>query len=199
MTIRPDDVPAAMKAAFGVHRVAAAWNMLCSGDESNRMAALRGFERMLASRGLALEDVASAILALPDKGSARPGQPSASPFDDLFRGFMRPEGNAGFGKTPPPPPPPPPRPKVKPLKSREEIPASVFGTIRIDDERNIHSGPMITFTVETDEARYGPIVAFAGAHLERIKQAATTWSPIGLAIAQPKDARRQPSVVRIIR
>lgn len=195
MPERPHDVPAAMRAAFEEHRVVAAWNMMALSDDENRMAALRGFERLLVARGLRLEDMTATVLAVPTGRNARRGRSAFERMvDDVVDEPTPAEPRRGRSAT---------TPENLPLRSGEAIPAQIRGHVRIVEDDGVLDGErpvaMLTFSVVSQDAVYGPIVAYAGAYMNRLEEIVRQGRPVAMVVGQPHRGRRHPYLIRFTR
>jgi hypothetical protein len=168
-----DKIAAAVRDVFASNRMQAAWRMAQGSSQENRMPAVEAIFRMLEKEGLTFEDVMTAVLTIrPDP--AIPANPMADAFgnwEGIFR--MNPKRTAQTAPTPTPAPDPrtPPR-GTKSFHAGSEIPATITGTVHIDDERPTKNGRMVVFTVHYDTEVYGPIVCFTNTGIGVLKAAA---------------------------
>ena len=168
---------------------------MATSEDKNRMAALRGFERLLVARGLGLEDVAKAILALP---KARKRQRGRSAFERMFDDVVGDQGDDEPQRRTT-------SPKVEdlPIRSGDAIPAVVQGYVRLVEDDGSRDAEMkvatLAFNVVSQNAVYGPILAYAGAYMNKLEEAVRHARTVALVIGQPNRGRKHPYLIRFTR
>jgi hypothetical protein len=203
MTDRPSDVPAAMRAAFSSKRVCDAWSMMALGQGADRLAAIGGFERLLQTHGLTLEDVRETILSIRMPSPASdpvpikvtnvvtataaprgfsPVPPSAIPPEALRRPAFSPGGIQGDGRR---------------LVGGPQIPGRVAGRVCLHHRRPTRVGEELSFSVEDDATIWGPISAFSDPQIAHLVESAASGATIALALEPTQSARIPPKVRRI--
>ena len=199
MTERPQDVPAAMREAFAGHRTASAWNLLASSGPNERLAALLGFERLLAAQGLVLADVATAIAAIPAPDLPKARTDRNDGFDAAdFRGFGGVHARAAWPTEPGAPGPAAMDGDGRRIVKDVAVPETVIGRIRISERRPTRgSGEMLVFTAETESTVYGPMASFASPQIAHLVEAARSNWIIRLMIERTHSDRIMPKVRRL--
>jgi hypothetical protein len=202
MTERPADIPAAVREAFAGHRVGSAWNLVVSAHPNERLAALLGFERLMAAKGLGLADVAVAIAALPEPVAvAAPRRDPDDPSIDwsVFAGFGGSFSKEDARRAPTPPArPATPAPRTRIELRGPAVPETVIGRIRIEERRPTRSdGEMLVFVAETEDRTYGPMAAYAGPQIAHLVEAERSNWIIRLMIERTHSDRILPKVRRL--
>jgi len=190
-----DRIPAAVRAVFETNRMKTAWSMASSATSDSRLAAIEGVCRILAKEGLTLEDVMTAVLAL------KPAAPAAPSMADAFGGFGDIFGAMNARRQAEAAPAAAPRNRAAERIRREgsEIPATIHGTIRILDEREISRGRMLVFEVTDSNYRYGPIVCFANTGIERLKAGVEEDAFMAMSVRQANGEGLNPTATNIRR
>lgn len=165
------DIAGAVRELFASNRMQSAWRMAQGSTQEMRMPAVEAIFRMLDREGLTFEDVMTAVLTIkPDP--AIPANPMADAFGNWEGMFgMSPKRAARPTPNPAPDPRTPPR-GTKSFHADSEIPATITGTVHIDDERPTKNGRMVVFTIHYDTEVYGPIVCFTTTGIGVLKAAA---------------------------
>jgi hypothetical protein len=189
------DIPAAVRAAFSTNRIQTAWNMACSAQPGDRQAGIEGVVRMLAKDGLKLEDLMTAILAIP----AAPEPRKASAMETAFGGFgdifaemtakakERVRTDTQY------------RPFQQPTRhlSGADIQSTIHGVVTIEDERPTRNGRMLVITVKNANDTMGPLVCFSTAGIDRLKLCAGADIEASMSVKQPIGENQMPSVTNV--
>jgi hypothetical protein len=193
-----DRIPAAVRDAFSTNRLQAAWRMAQGSTQEMRMPAVEAIFRILEKEGLTFEDVMTAVLTI---------KPSTAGFgvsmEQAFSGFEGIFGDRPFGRNAKPAPEPEAAPArggtMRRHRSGSDIPATIKGTISIDDERPTRNGRMVVFTVTDGDDVYGPIVCFTSTGIGTLKACAEDDDFAAMSVRQPNGEGMNPSATNVRR
>lgn len=183
-------------------RLTAALAKIAVENDGEALAAARIATKLLADRGLKWTDVAQMItgktiadVMVADGLRPDAATPTANPFTDIFSGFA---AAAGWSKP------------AEPVRTKRatryvigaEIPAHLYGAVRIDDEGKWRGGDMLTVSITNVDGteQYGPIRVFDDAICADLRKAADRNDPqiVTVVVRQPRDAsgRHFPVIVQ---
>ena len=146
--------------------------------------AFRVATRALAKRGLTWRELAERGLGAPAPKPIWQG-PTPTPSPDAPRYADR------TSAPPPPPPPPPPPDPEKPRKRGFDVPPAISGIVRIiDDDRK---AKLLIVEVEGRDARYGPLLAYAGTVRDTLLAANNRYGT--LRVRPPRHETSMPQIV----
>lgn len=208
---RPADhkIPGAVRDMFSTNRMQSAWRMAQGSTQEMRKPAIDAIFRMLEAEGLTFEDVMTAVLTIkpdgPDLGKTM--EDAFAGFGDIFSAspFAR-RGEfaaAPFAQRARPAPEraadPRPRGGMRTHRSGPDIPATIKGTVSIDDERATRNGRMLVFSITDGDVVHGPIVCFTTTGIGTLRACCDEGEMVAMSVRQPNGPGLSPSATNIRR
>lgn len=196
-------------------RFSRAWALLDAPDEINRIPAFNGIRRMLASRGLKMDDLLEAMRSLkpltsdsaarsspkspwPTGAQAQKAQRTYAAMDEMVRKDT-PGGRMSFLRS-----------VAEDLISTTfiasrglrhvsgaKVPSEVIGPVEIAGLRHTPFGKVLAVVIRDRHNVYGPMIAFDPAEIERLNTGADTGSKMRILSDPGSGTQAFPTVRRV--